>query len=231
MTEAELGRCLDSTVRQYALWQHPLYQAWMLGALTRDDLREYSMEYYHHVAAFPAYLREFARRLPAGELRHEVYQALCDVQGQNLHGRQAHAVAWSTFASELGADTAKLRDRKPLPKTQQLVDIFLELARSGSEAEALAAFYAYQSQAWRLAAHKAAALRNHYGINEDFLDYFVCCGESTVRHANVWRKQLFKIVDNDPSAITYALIAAELASKALWRALDGIRARREYLMD
>jgi hypothetical protein len=42
---------------------------------------------------------------------------------------------------------------------------------------------------------------------------------------------MYKIIDDDPSAITYAVIAAELLSKALWRALDGIRARREYLMD
>jgi hypothetical protein len=55
--------------------------------------------------------------------------------------------------------------------------------------------------------------------------------EVTVRHANAWHKQLFKIIDDNPSAITHAVIAAELASKALRRALDGIRARREYLMD
>jgi pyrroloquinoline-quinone synthase len=203
----------------------------MLGALTKDDLREYSMEYYHHVVAFPVYLREFARRLPTGELRHEVNQALYDVAGQNGHGRGAHAVAWCTFAAELGADTATMRDHKPLPKTQQLIGIFLELARSGSEAEALAAFYAYQSQEWQLSVPKATALGNHYGMNKEIVEYFVYRGEEAVRHANAWRKQLFNICGDDPSAITYALIAAELASKALWRALDGIQARRANLIN
>jgi pyrroloquinoline-quinone synthase len=179
MTESDLGKCLDGAVRQYDLRHHPLYQAWMFGALTRDDLREYSMEYYDHVTAFPIYLRELARRLPAGDVRHEVYQALCDVEGQNGRGRRAHATAWVAFAAELGADTATMRDRKPLPRTQQLIDIFLELARSGSEAEALAAFYAYQSQGWQLSVHKAAALRNHYGMRKEIVEF---------RHANAWAR-------------------------------------------
>jgi|HubBroStandDraft_4_1064222.scaffolds.fasta_scaffold557188_2 pyrroloquinoline quinone (PQQ) biosynthesis protein C len=65
-------------------------------------------------------------------------------------------------------------DRKPFPQTQQLIEIFLELARSGSEAEALSAFYAYQSQMWRLSPYKAAALRNHYGMKDEILEYFAC---------------------------------------------------------
>lgn len=231
MRQSDLGRRLDDAVKRYDLRIHPLYQAWMLGALTRNDLREYSMEYYHRVAAFPAYLRDFARRLPAGELRYDVCQVLSDVEGQNGHGRKSYATAWSEVAAELGADSTTMRDRKPLPKTQQLIDLFFELAHSGSAAEALAAFYADQSQIWRLSSDKAAALRNHYGMNENIVGYFVFRGETTARCANVWRKHLLMILEGDPSALTYALVAAESASQLLWRALDGIQAQRAYLID
>ena len=36
---------------------------------TRDDLREYASDYYHHVAAFPAYLSALHSRLDDGEQR------------------------------------------------------------------------------------------------------------------------------------------------------------------
>jgi pyrroloquinoline-quinone synthase len=144
---------IDNTIRQYPLICHPFYQAWMQGALTRDDLREYAMEYYNQVAAFPMYLREFARRLPAGELRHRVHQNLCEEEGNgNGPDKRTHATIWMAFAEEVGASLFEIHNRKPLPKTQQLVDLFFELAQAGSEAEALAAFYVYESQVPGLAA-------------------------------------------------------------------------------
>lgn len=45
MTQGEFGKKLDNIVRQYDLLRHPFYKAWMQGALTRDDICEYSMEY------------------------------------------------------------------------------------------------------------------------------------------------------------------------------------------
>jgi len=42
----------------------------------------------------------------------------------------------------------------------------------------------------------------------------------------VWRRQLVKRVKADPQTAEKALDAAENAAKALWRALDGIEARR-----
>src|SRR5579884_3345488 len=72
MTKNGFWESIDSLLRQYDLSQHPFYIAWIKGELSRDDLREYALEYYHHVASFPRYLNEFARRLPAGELRYQV---------------------------------------------------------------------------------------------------------------------------------------------------------------
>lgn len=181
------------------------------------------------MAAFPKYLRELARRLPPGELRHEVYQNICEEEGQSGGDNRSHAAVWGIFAEEMGADPAAMGNRAPLPKTQQLIDIFFELAQSGSEAEALAAFYAYESQVPALAAHKAAALRNTYGVKDAACEYFILHTTSDIRHASVWRDQLLRIVDGDPSVATYAIVACELAAKALWRALDGINARRNYL--
>jgi pyrroloquinoline-quinone synthase len=42
----------------------------------------------------------------------------------------------------------------------------------------------------------------------------------------VWRQQLGKRLEANPQAAENALAAGEGAAKALWRALDGIEARR-----
>src|SRR5690242_16758815 len=80
--------CFASALREraarYDLLCHPFYQAWSAGKLTRDDLRDYACEYYHHVAAFPTYLSAFHSRLPDGALRRRVLINLC---GEELQGR------------------------------------------------------------------------------------------------------------------------------------------------
>src|SRR5215831_9666762 len=78
MKATEFISKVDQVVRDYSLLYHPFYQAWMQGLLSRNDLREDSIEYHRHGAAFPMYLREFARRLPAGELRNAVFQNLLE---------------------------------------------------------------------------------------------------------------------------------------------------------
>ena len=69
MTSQEFVRELDERIAKYDLLNHPFYQAWSKGELTREDIREYATDYYHHVRAFPTYLAELAMRLEDGELR------------------------------------------------------------------------------------------------------------------------------------------------------------------
>jgi len=47
-----------------------------------------------------------------------------------------------------------------------------------------------------------------------------------VYHSNVWRQQLEKRIAANPAAAPAALDAAENAARMLWKALDGIDARR-----
>ena len=68
---------LEASIAKYDLLCHPFYRAWAAGELTRNDLREYARQYYHHVEAFPSYLAEFALRLDEGELRRAVLANIC----------------------------------------------------------------------------------------------------------------------------------------------------------
>ena len=73
MTTQEFFEQLDARIAKYDLLCHPFYKAWAAGELSREDLREYGREYFHHVEAFPAYLDEFGRRAEQKELQRAVF--------------------------------------------------------------------------------------------------------------------------------------------------------------
>jgi pyrroloquinoline-quinone synthase len=219
---------LDSRIARYDLLCHPLYKAWSAGELTRDDLREYAREYYHHVNAFPTYLAEFGIRLEESELRQAVLANMSDEKGgEDIFGQpeRAHSELWLDFAEAMGADRS-MRGHTPIPEVKELIRHYSRVAREGTPEEALAAFYAYESQVPRVAKEKARGLQEMYGADETACAYFTLHTTADVHHAAVWRQQLEQHVNANPQAAERALNAAEAAAQALWHALDGIEQRR-----
>ena len=230
MNSQQFVQQLDARIAKYDLLGHPFYKAWAAGELTKADLREYAQDYYHHVEAFPTYLAEFGMRLEEGETRRAVLSNMCDEKGtEDLYGEPAtpHAELWLDFVEGMGGRRS-LRGHQPLPEIGNLINSFHSVAHDGTEAEALAAFYAYESQVPRVAAEKARGLREMYGADEKTCAYFTLHTTADVYHANVWREQLIKEMKKNPESANKALASAEEAAKALWHALDGIEARRVH---
>ena len=227
MTTSEFMQELDARIAKYDLLSHPFYQAWSKGELTKEDLREYAQDYYPHVEAFPAYLAELAIRLNECELRRAVLANMCDENGKNyVCGEEArpHAELWQDFIE--GMEGRVAFGHPAAPEITALIQHFHRVANEGTPEEALAAFYAYESQVPRVAAEKARGLRELYGADEKTRAYFTLHATADVYHSQVWRMQLKKQVGSDNQTAERALAAAEDAAQALWRALDGIEARR-----
>jgi pyrroloquinoline-quinone synthase len=219
---------LEARIGKYDLLCHPFYKAWSAGELTREDLRDYALDYHRHVEAFPEYLAAFGIRLDDGDLRRAVLANMSDELGErSVNGEQGrvHAEMWMDFAEGMGA-TGEAIGHKPVRQVRALVDHFSKVAALGAPEEALAAFYAYESQVPRLAAEKNRGLRDLYGADEKTRAYFTLHTTADVFHSNVWKQQLKGQVETNPEAAQRALNAAEKAAKALWNALDGIEARR-----
>jgi len=227
MTVEQFFEQLDTRIAKYDLLCHPFYQAWSAGQLTREDLCQYAQDYYHHVEAFPAYLAEFGIRLDESELRRAVLANMADEKGTSdgLGDKPAHANLWLDFVEGMGAQREMLA-HKPLREVNDLLAFFHQVASSGEPEEALAAFYAYESQVPRVAKEKARGLREMYGADEHSTAYFTLHTTADVFHSQIWRQQLAKLVTENPETAEQALAAAENAAKALWTALDGIEARR-----
>jgi len=228
MTTAELFQELDTRIAKYDLLCHPFYKAWSAGRLTRDDLREYAQDYYPQVEAFPSYLAALGLRLEDGELRRAVLANMCDENGSGGQGKEAvpHSDLWLDFAEGMGS-TRNLEWHNPVPEIRQLIGHFHQVASEGTPEEALAAFYAYESQVPRLAGEKERGLREMYGADDKTCGYFALHTTADVYHSRVWRKQLEKRIEAHPEAAETVLHAAENAARMLWQALDGIDARRQ----
>jgi pyrroloquinoline-quinone synthase len=224
MNSAQFLEQLDLRIAKYDLLCHPFYKAWSAGELTHDDLREYACQYFQHVEAFPSYLAEFALRLDEGELRHAVLANMCDENGTGAEG-VAHSELWLDFAEGMGADR-DMCGRKLPAEIDHLVSYFHHVAGEGTSEEALAAFYAYESQVPRVAKEKARGLREMYRADDKTCGYFTLHATADIYHSNVWRKQLEKQIAANPETAESALNSAEKSARMLWLALNGIEAAR-----
>ena len=210
-----LVTALDALIQKHHLLQHPFYQAWTKGTLTRASLQLYAAQYYKHVEAFPQHLRRLATRTE-GELRSLIEENLAEEENPRL----PHPKLWRDFAASLDVEGATLDSTQPLPDTQALVDTFQQISEQGTPTEAVAAFYAYESQVPEIATRKIDGLRRFYNITEPrSLAYFAVHEEADVRHRQAWRTWLAQQSGVDTEAVLHG---AERALRALWGALDAV---------
>ena len=230
MTHAQFAEELNRRIARYDLLCHPFYQAWSAGELTREDLREYSGDYYHHVAAFPNHLAALLSRTSEPELRRAVLSNLCDEEGVSSDGGPAgrsHADLWLDFAEGMGAERSQIRQKRVLHEITQLTEFFHHIAAEGVPEAALAAFYAYESQVPRVAEAKARGLREWYNADEKTCGYFTLHQTADIVHSEIWLQQLQKRVNGNPAVQEAALATAEAAAQKLCQALDGVEHRRQ----
>lgn len=228
MTTVEFFDQLDARIAKYDLLCHPFYKAWATGELTREDLQDYARDYYHQVEAFPAYLAELSARLEDGELRRAVLANMSDENGmEDISGQPSapHSDLWLDFVEGMGA-ARDMRAHQPLAEVRNLIEFFHQTAQEGSPTEALAAFYAYESQVPRVAQEKSRGLREMYGASEKACGYFTLHATADIHHSKVWRRQLGKCLATNPSLAEKALASGERTAIALWQALNGIDRRR-----
>ena len=209
---------LDRRIAQHDLLCHPFYRAWSAGELTSEDLRSYSADYYHHVAAFPTYLSALHSRLSDGHLRRTV---LANLAAEEIEG-VPHSELWLDFAEAMGNDREAVRFQNPSPETAALIESFRQIAREGSVASALAALYTYESQVPRVAEFKEHGLRDLYGASEKACRYFNLHKTADLYHSRIWRDLLQQQLISDPENADAALHSAEKIARALWKVLDGM---------
>jgi pyrroloquinoline-quinone synthase len=222
MKIAALWNKVDQEIEKYDLLQHPFYQAWSAGELTSQDLKFYGEQYYHQVSQFPTYLTSLHARLPEGAMRRDVLANAFDEECAGL----PHSELWLRFVEGMGGNGTDPPRETPIPEVNNLVKTFRALAQDAPVAAAFGALFAYESQVPRIAAEKLSGLKRHYKADDRTCSYFALHMKADIHHANVWRKIISTLVEQDERHAAKALEGISQAAQALWSALDGIERER-----
>ena len=215
MANTELLEQLDAAIAKKNLLNHPFYQDWQAGKLTRQALQLYAAQYYRHVEAFPKHLRVLAARTE-GPIRKIVEENLAEEENPNA----SHPKLWRDFASSLGVGEDDITCCPALPGTQNVVQTFREICGDRTVPEAVAALYAYEAQVPEIATTKIDGLKKFYNVTQpEALAYFEVHEEADLAHRAAWRNWLLENANEDHSEI---LATTNEALDALWGALDAV---------
>ena len=208
---------LDSVIGQNAMLNHPFYQTWSMGKLSREALREYAKQYYHFVQAFPTLLSATHANTPDLSIRQELLENLIEEE----RGEGNHPGLWMRFAESLGVSEDEAKSTPLLPETREAIDALRTVTRDRSYLAGVSALYAYESQIPEVASVKIDGLRKFYGITGDrALSFFTVHKEADVYHSAGEKKILAGNVSSGDEA--ECLGAARDASRAMLRLLDGV---------
>jgi pyrroloquinoline-quinone synthase len=209
----QLSTRLSEVLSEHSLLRHPYYQAWNQGALPAETLRDYAVQYFAQVDAFPRFVSTVHSRCPDISVRKVLLQNLLD---EELHGPD-HPELWLRFAEALGASREAVRTAKALPETQSTVETLFALA-AGDWRDGLCALYAYESQVPEIARTKLDGLRRFYGMTDErALSFFTAHLTYDVEHSAA----VAALVDAHAEP-AQAERATRTAALALWGFLDGV---------
>ncbi|MBF2047670.1 MAG: CADD family putative folate metabolism protein [Elainella sp. C42_A2020_010] len=209
---------LDAIVAQKHLLTHPFYVAWTEGKLSRDHLKQYAKQYFHHVLAFPTYISAVHYNTPHLSVRQELLENLVGEE----QGEKNHPALWRNFAVALGADAEELETAEKLATTTNLIDTFRRLCLQSPFYAGLAALHVYESQIPEVASVKIDGLKQFYGMNNpaDY-EFFSVHQVADIYHAESTAK-LIEAYAITPEQQAEVKQVAETAATALWQFLDGV---------
>jgi pyrroloquinoline-quinone synthase len=213
---------LNSLGVEMSLLKHPFYQQWTAGTLSAQRLRNYAIQYYRHVVAFPRYLSALHSRCDDLETRQALLENLIDEE----RDAENHPALWLKFAEALGVACDEMLAAEPLPAATALVATFDHLSRDLPLSAGLSALYVYESQVAEVATAKIDGLKRFYGFSQeaddasaDGVKFFTVHRDADPYHAQAVA-QLIERHDTRPEDSAIALEAARAALKAIWDLLD-----------
>ena len=185
---------IDAAARRWNVLDHPFYQRWSAGELTRDELAEYAAQYRHAVVA----LADAAA-----------------ASGDEEHAREEreHVALWDAFADGCGSVAAAAG-----AETTECTESW---TAGDDRLERLAVLYAIESAQPAISRTKLDGLVEHYGFQEGpATEYFALHAERDFEHAAASRAEIERLA-TDADADRLAA-RAEAAARGNWRLLDGI---------
>ena len=202
----DLWSRLDDVHARWNVLEHPFYERWSAGELSRADLALYAGQYRHAVVALADAAAGAARAASADDRAELAAHA-----GEEA----AHVALWDAFADAAGTGGEQ-------PAEPETAACAAAWAREDRDLLGhLAALYAIESAQPQIARVKADGLREHYGFEPGAATaYFDLHAELDREHAAEGRAMIAARLDG---ADEDAMVAeAEAVLRANWTLLDGV---------
>jgi pyrroloquinoline-quinone synthase len=206
---------IDEHITQRRLLDHPFYQAWSMGSLTREDLQAYAAQYYHWVQAFPTWLSATHANASTMAMRRELLENLIDEE----RGPENHPELWLRFCDALGLEREAVQNVAILPETREAIASMGRIARSEPAVASVAALYAYEAQQPEVMKTKREGLVGRYGVKTG-LDYFEVHEVLDLDHSAGEREMI--AAHSDASLDPAIDAAVTTALQATYTLLDGV---------
>jgi pyrroloquinoline-quinone synthase len=196
---------IEASRAQHNVLEHPFYQRWSAGELSRDELARYSGQYRHATEAIARLCADTVEAAPA-ERREEIERHAAE--------EEDHVRLWDDFIDAAGGEIGA----EPTAETTECVRTW---TASDGYLPALARLYAIESGQPEISRIKLEGLSRFYGIDGGSgSEYFRVHQASDDAHAEESRRLIDEaMTDEDEDAIVEA---AESAFRANWRLLDGV---------
>lgn len=196
---------IEQARERHNVLEHPFYQRWSAGELTREELADYSGQYRYATEAIAKLSSDIAHSAPESER-----------SGLEAHAAEEHdhVAMWDGFVSTVGGKVGA----EPNPETLECVETWTRADGFGRQ---LARLYAVESGQPAISKTKTEGLAEHYGVTDSPGNlYFTVHEKMDVQHAAEGRKLIERYMNEfDEDELVEA---AEEAFKANWRLLDGV---------
>tara|TARA_Y100001960_G_C14401323_1_gene693551 strand:- start:39 stop:710 length:672 start_codon:yes stop_codon:yes gene_type:complete len=175
---------LDAIIEKKHLLNHSFYQAWNMGELSHETIKEYSAQYFQHVSSFPRYLSAIHSNCDDIKTRQLLLDNLIDEE----KGPENHPELWMRFAEGMGNRRENVQNKSAMKEIEELVNTFNKLSRSEQYHIGLAALYCYESMQPEISKTKKDGLQKFYGIqDEETLKFF-----TVHMHADKWHREVVR---------------------------------------
>ena len=205
MQDASIWEEIEEARARWNVLEHPFYQRWSAGELSREELANYSGQYRHATQALATLSVEAAETAPEAE-RAELRDHAAE--------EQAHVDLWDGFVDAVGGDSTA----EATAETQECVDAW---TAEGDFADQLVRLYAIESGQPAISKTKREGLAAHYGIGDGPGNtYFRLHERADVEHAAAARELIERYATAGDRGRLVAV--AEETFRANWRLLDGV---------
>jgi pyrroloquinoline-quinone synthase len=196
---------IEQARSRWNVLEHPFYQRWSAGELTRDELARYSGQYRHATEAIARMSESVAETALDG-----------DREGLRRHAAEEedHVALWDGFVAEVGGTIGA----EPTGETAECIAAW---TRDDGVLPTLARLYAIESGQPEISRIKAEGLIERYDVNEGpATAYFRLHERLDAEHASQARRLIERLAE--PEDADAVVAAAESAFRANWRLLDGV---------